>query len=236
MWRWLCLLAFLPILPASSGAGPWLREPGQAFLSLSVERDRDGNSHSGLYAEYGLSPDRTLGVEIGYTNVGETSALVWVQRAMIDGQGPHRLTFSLGAGVILREGEWMPSGQVAVAYGRGFEGFMGGGWFATEARLKLVGERQGVTTGGALSRTEAGYLTPDVTGKLDVTLGLRPISSMMLISQLRLEDRGDADFSAKLAVSVVHDLAGQTKLELGLVEPISGSGERALKIGTWVEF
>lgn len=236
MRRWLWLLAFLPILPAGGGAGPWPREPGRTFLSLSVERDRDGNSHAGLYAEYGLTPRRTLGVEIGHTNVGETGVLVWIQRALDGGQGPHRLAFSLGAGVIGRGGEWLPVGQAAVGYGRGFEGPWHGGWFAAEAKLKLAGETRNVVAGGGLTRTETTYLTPEAAAKVDLTLGLRPTESTMLVGQLRLEDRRDADFSAKLAVSVVHDLAGPAKLEVGIVEPMSGAGERALKIGTWVEF
>ena len=236
MRRWFCLLALLPVWPAGGEAGPWPREPGRTLLSLSTERDRDGNSYTSLYGEYGLAPPRTLGVEIGHTNVGETSALIWIQRALDDGQGPHRLSFSLGAGAVERDGEWLPLGQVAIGYGRGFEGILGGGWLAAEAKVKLAGEMRGVITRTGLTQTETAHLTPEVTTKADLTLGFRPLPSMMLVNQLRLEDRQDTDFTAGLAMSVVHDLGGPAKLEIGIVEPLSGPGERALRIGTWVEF
>ena len=76
-------------------AGPWPRAPGTKFLSLSVERDRESNSYTGLYAEYGMDARNTLGFELGHTNVGETSAMIWWQRALDDGSGPnYRRIFS----------------------------------------------------------------------------------------------------------------------------------------------
>ena len=71
--------------------------------------------------------------------------------------------------------------------------------------------------------------------KTDVTLGWNASSSMMLINQLRLEDRDDTGFSAKLASSVVRDI-GPVKIELGVVMKLSGEGEHAVKIGTWFKF
>ena len=58
----------------------------------------------------------------------------------------------------------------------------------------------------------------------------------MLVNQLRLEERDDTGFSSKLVVSVVGDLLGPAKLELGGIGPLSGQGEQAIKIGTWFEF
>lgn len=58
----------------------------------------------------------------------------------------------------------------------------------------------------------------------------------MLINQFRFEQRDDTGFSGKLAISAVRDLWGPAKLELGLIEPLTGEGERAVKLGTWVEF
>ena len=59
---------------------------------------------------------------------------------------------------------------------------------------------------------------------------------LMLVNQLRLEERDDTGFSSKLVVSVVGDLLGPAKLELGVIGPLSGQGEQAIKIGTWFEF
>ena len=70
----------------------------------------------------------------------------------------------------------------------------------------------------------------------EATLGLKPFAGIMFINQLRLEHRDDTGFSSKLATSIVRDLGGPAKLELGLVAPISGPGEAAIRLGTWLEF
>lgn len=233
-------LALLSILLAGTGhAGPWPRDPGAVFLSLSTERDSEGNSHTGLYGEYGLNPRQTLGFELGHTNVGETGVTVWVQRALDDGSGPNRWAVSMGMGGFARDGKVDLVGLAGAAWGRGFQRF-GGGWMTIEARIKFAAIQQEVEEpeienvvyeGDALT-----YLTPEVTAKAEATLGLRPTSSMRIINQLRLEHRDDTGFSARLASSLVHDLAGPAKLELGVVAPISGPGEMAFRLGTWLEF
>ena len=76
-----CCLALL-IAGSVAEAGPWPREKGEIFLSFSEERDREGNSYTGLYGEYGLNPRSTLGFELGHSNAGETSAMIWWQRAL----------------------------------------------------------------------------------------------------------------------------------------------------------
>lgn len=234
-------LALLSILLAGAvQAGPWPRAPGAVFLSLSTERDRKDNSYTGLYGEYGLNPRQTLGFELGHTNVGETSAMIWVQRALDDGSGPNRWAVSMGLGAFERDGLVDAVGQVGAGWGRGFEGILGGGWITVEARVKFAAaqkeveekeEENVVYEGDALT-----YLTPELTAKAEVTLGVRPTDSMMFINQLRLEDRDDTGFSSKLASSLVHNLAGPAKLELGIVAPLSGTGEMAIRLGTWLEF
>ncbi|MCF3973578.1 hypothetical protein [Paracoccus salsus] len=222
----------LVVGPAS--ASPWPREPGSNFVAPSYEVDRDGNSHTGLYGEYGLRPRTTLGYEIGRTNVGETSALLWLQRAMDSGEGRHRLAMSVGVGAIRREGVNMPVVMTGIGWGRGFEGFRDGGWFAAEMRVKILGLRP--TPDRPLSDAQSAFLTPEMTTKAEFTFGLRPRQGTTLVNQLRLEQRKDEDLSAKLAVSVVQRVAGPANLELGVIAPVAGPGEAALKIGSWLEF
>ena len=57
-----------------------------------------------------------------------------------------------------------------------------------------------------------------------------------MVNQLRLEARKGTDFSATLASSVVYDLTGPARLEVGLVAPLAGPSEPAIRIGTWLEF
>lgn len=230
-------LAFLVLLMLCGPAlgGPWPRAEKGMFLSFSGERDRDGNSYTGLYGEYGISARETLGFELGYTNVGETSAIFWLQHAL-EPVGENRFALSLGLGMIEREGVLMPVGQAGADWGRGFGGILEGGWLSLETRLKVAGKMDSPEDFADLSASAFGYLTPEVTGKADLTLGLHASDAMMFINQLRLEQREDTGFSSKLATSVVHDLIGPAKVELGLVTPLSGPDEEAVKIGTWLEF
>lgn len=232
----MCLLCVLAALPIAAQSSPWPRDPGGAFISLSAEQDRDDNRYTGLYAEYGLSPRYTLGVEIGYTNVGETSGLIWLQRTLDKGEGPNRFSASIGLGAVERDGRLFPVGQIGAGWGRGFETPIGGGWITVEGRVKIAGGMDLVVLTQALTPTEDSYLTPETVAKGEMTFGLRPTDNLMVINQLRLERRPDEAFSAKLASSVVHDLIGPVKMELGVILPMTGAGEQAVKIGSWLEF
>ncbi|HRO13895.1 MAG TPA: hypothetical protein PLL33_02420 [Paracoccus sp. (in: a-proteobacteria)] len=234
------------MLFASAGsAGPWPREPKGVFLSLSAEGDRDGNSHAGLYAEYGLTPRNTLGFEFGRGNTGETRALIWMQRALDRSEGADRWAVSLGIGAIQRDGSILPVGQIGAGWGRGLDAvpvlkaIPGGGWLAAEGRVRIAGAMKDGPAVHELAASEAdalAWLTPEFETKAELTLGLRPASGVMLVNQLRLEQRDDTGFSSKFASSIVRDLSGPAKVELGVIAPLSGPGSPALKIGSWLEF
>lgn len=237
-----CLVPVLPAcallgaLSSPAQAGPWPREAGHSFIALTGEHDRAGNSHAGLYAEYGLARRRTLGLEVSHTDVGETSAMVWYQKSLDGGQGANKLSYAMGFGAIRRNGEVLPLSQAALMWGRGFSGLWDGGWLTAEARVKVAGKTEEVTVREGLSQVEYAYLTPEIVTKLDLTVGIRPTPSWALVNQLRLESRKDSDFSAKIASSVVYDLTGPARLEVGLVAPVTGPTEPAIKLGTWLEF
>lgn len=115
----------------------------------------------------------------------------------------------------------------------------GGGWLAVDARVKVAGAMKDQAEIEALAAQGAGllsYLTPETVAKAELTLGWHATDGLMLVNQLRLEERDDTGFSSKLVVSVVGDLLGPAKLELGVIGPLSGQGEQAIKIGTWFEF
>lgn len=229
-----CLALVLAIQADAVAAGPWARETGKTFVSLSVEQDREDDRYTSLYAEYGLSPRHTIGLELGHASQGETSAFLWFQRVLDNGRGPNRVSVATGIGAIERDGQTLPMGQISAHWGRGFERFLGGGWMTVDTRVKVAGEMKAEwrSSGGA----SVSYLTPETSVKTDLTLGLKPGAATMLITQLRLEQRKDSGFSAKLAGSVVQDIAGPAKIELGVIAPLSGDGEPALKIGSWLEF
>lgn len=240
--RLVALLALLVLMPAlAAEAGPWPREEGAVFLSVSAEQDRDDNRYDSLYAEYGLGPRNTLGLELGHTE-GESSALLWWQRALDDGSGPNRWTMSLGLGAVQRDGRTHAMGQVGTAWGRGFDTLPllnlvpGGGWVALDTRFKMAAISKEIDFGPNVIADETTYLTPESTSKAEATIGWHVSERLMLINQFRFEDRQDDGFSSKLAVSAVQDLIGPAKIELGLIAPLSGEGESAVKLGTWFAF
>lgn len=235
----------LLIAGGDADAGPWPRAKGEIFLSFSEERDREGNSYTGLYSEYGMNARDTLGFEMGRSNAGETSAMIWWQRALDRGEGPDRITVSTGMGVLERDGELVPLAQIGASWGRGWDalpvlrGIRSGGWLAVDARLKVAAEMKDERelsdlVGKNISALD--YLTPQVTAKIDATLGWNATSNMMLINQLRMEHRDDTGFAGKLATTLVRDLGGPAKGELGVVLPIWGEGEPAVKLGVWFVF
>lgn len=238
----LLLVGLAGLMPGGAAqAGPWPREEGGVFLSVSTEQDRDDNRYDSLYAEYGLSARTTLGVELGHAD-GESNALLWLQRALDDGTGANRWTVSLGVGAIQRDGRTHAQGQIGSAWGRGFDTLPllklvpGGGWVALDTRFKMAAITQDIDFGPNVIADETTYLTPESTSKAEATIGWHVSEQLMLINQLRFEDRQDDGFSSKLAVSAVHDLVGPAKLELGMIEPLSGPGERAVKLGAWFGF
>lgn len=230
-----CVATILLALSGAALAGPWARGEGESFVAISTEPDADGNSYSSLYGEYGLTGEQTLGFELGYTDVGETSALFWLQHALAPRAG-NLFSFSLGIGMIEREGVAMPLGQVAANWGRGFDGVMQGGWLALETRLKVAGSVDDDAEISGLSDGALSYLTSEITTKADLTLGLHATDRMMIINQFRFEDSDEAGFTSKLATTVVHDLFGPAKIELGIITPLSGAVPEAVKLGTWFEF
>lgn len=227
-------LLLVMICPAIATAGPWPREVGRTFLSATVERNRVGNSYASVYGEYGLTPRTTLGTELGRADQGETSAILWVQRALDGGQGPNRVVMQAGAGAIRRAGDTRPVLQSALSWGRGFDRW-GGGWMTAQLLAKMTGGDPDPRAPSEPSFATS-FLTAKRVIKTDLTLGLRPRKGLMVINNLWLEDRQDEAFSAKLASSLVFDIPGPAQVELGLVQPVQGDAERAIRLGSWIEF
>ncbi len=232
-WLWLVgLLLFMQ----GGEAGPWAREEGEVFLSLSAEHDRAGSTYSSLYGEYGLGPRKTLGVELGYTDQGETTALLWLQTTLDKPEWANRFAVSAGLGAVERDGVYTPLGQIKAGWGRGIEALPGGGWISAEASFRVTGTFETARVRQGWVTYETTYLTPEKSGKAEVTLGFRPRDSLMLINQLRLEQRDDTGFSGSLAISTVYDAPGPAQIEMGFVAPVMGQGEEAIKLGTWLAF
>ncbi|MFD1882128.1 hypothetical protein [Paracoccus pacificus] len=258
------IAALILLTPPPAHAGPWPRDAGTTFLAFSVEGDRNRNAYAGLYGEYGLSARNTLGFELGYTDAEEISGLIWFQRTLDGGEGPDRWAVSLGVGAVGRGGSFDPVGQVGMSWGRGFDAIPGlrrlhgGGWFSVDARLKFTkgsgaaekagaGRRDGngfsaVFTPGPFSGAgEDGadasiYAMPARIAKAELTIGWNATDRLMWINQFRFEDRSDTGYSGKLATTLVYGLTKRSKIEFGLIAPLSEKGEVAVKLGCWMTF
>ncbi|AGT10227.1 hypothetical protein [Paracoccus aminophilus] len=235
--RKLWLLIVLLTAPTGASAGPWARAEAESFVALSGERTRDGDGSVNLYAEYGLSRARTLGFQLGRSKQ-ELSATVWLQKAFT--RGVDHWAVYTGLGAFRREGHVAPLATLGASWGRGLgdlpllRHLPGGGWFTAEAELKFAGQapQDDLASGaGAFA-----YLTPETTSKAQLTLGWKVASRIDWINQLRFEDRRDQGRAVNWASALVYDLPGPAKAELGVVLPVSGRGEGAVKLGSWFEF
>lgn len=231
-----CAVLFGAVCAPAAWAGPWARDAGKAFVSVAREQDRAGNAHTGLYAEYGLTRRRTLGFEVGHTDKGETVAMLWYQRSLDKETGANRLAWSTGLGAVRRNGQVMPSSQVALMWGRGFQNPWDGGWLTVEGRVIVSGRFETMRARDGRTVSGLAAVAPDAVAKLDLTVGLRPTPAWSFVNQLRLEAARERDVTARLAASVVRDLPGPARIEAGVIAPLTGPAEPALKIGTWLEF
>lgn len=235
--RLFCGVSVLVFVSLSSAAqsGPWPRDEGTVFLSLAQEREASGNGYASLYGEYGLGARMTMGLELGLARRGDATVLVWAERGL--GTDALRYAVSLGFGLSRQEDQLLPVGQLGLSMGRGIETRFGAGWLALDTRVQVVAKPMAEelkTSSGPPLLYE--YLIPETGVKTEATLGLKPWDGTMLIGQLRMTQRVDEDFGANLAASVVRDLTGMAKLELGVIQPVTGNGEAALRLGTWLSF
>ncbi|WP_126974773.1 hypothetical protein [Frigidibacter oleivorans] len=249
--RALCLAAALCALPGIGQAGPWARDKGGAFLSLSQEGGGAGTGWTSVYAEYGLTPRLTLGLDAGRGSSGDDQLHLFLQQAILTGPGPNRLSLTMGAGLERRVDPASPDiafGSLGLAWGRSLGTPLGPGWVAVEPQLRL-----GVEVTKDWPPTV--LLTPDLkmttalTGRLDLTLGLHVTARTMLIGQLRL-DRGFetgqgaaagtttpvAGSGGSVSATAVRRIAGPAHLSLGLAAPLGEGGETALRLGSWLQF
>lgn len=231
----LAALAVAGVCPPPAGAGPWARDAGGVFVTLSQQADAAGETWTGVWGEYGLTPRITLGVDAGISGRGDGKAIVWGQKAWV--RGEHRLAASAGIGASFIGEEIMPLAQIGGGWGRGLTTPLGPGWAAAEARAIVTTRNVTVAQRiNALTYATYAYLLPETSAKAELTLGLKPRDRLMLIGQLQLEQGRETDLDTRLAGSVVYSLRNPARLEVGVISPISGAAEPALKLGLWLEF
>ncbi len=142
---------------ATAQAGAWLRDPGSLFIAATTTTrlsPTEITTEGALYAEYGLRPKLTLGLDINHKIGYSGHALTFVRYPIGPRDRRNRYAVELGLGGHHWQGDWSPMAKLAVSMGRGLEFRRGNGWLAVDAAI------------------EQRFGNPDPLYKLDATLGL----------------------------------------------------------------
>ncbi len=207
------LVAAMP--PRTAHAGPWPREVGKTFLSLSWERDlmRD-TGYAALYAEYGLTKRFTLGLDVGADPDGLSKAIAFARMPFARSPGGMRLALEIGTGVT----DDRPVIRPALSFGRGLSMAERSGWLTLDIRATVFQD------------------TFDAAWDSDLTLGLKATARGKAIVQLQTGQPAAGDAYIKLGSSWVIEGQPGRHIEFGVVTGLKNSDALAAKIALWHEF
>ena len=223
-----CLGFMISFVPMSTEAGAWQRDKGSGFISLSghyTERLPDifgygagTDRYVSLYAEYGLRPNLTLGLEAGKELDGERRTFVFTQKPIRQSDRGVQVTYGAGAGMI-GDISWS---VLRLSLGLGLPR----GWAAAEGQVLLQNPEPGVV-----------YDEIIYDWKLDVTYGRNFRKGRKGIVQLQTSRAFDEVMTVKFAPSYVMPLAGEKlHLEAGAAFGVKGETSRGLKFALWYAF
>jgi len=208
----LCL-ATLPMGPTD--AGPWLRPEGDSFLSVSLEKPDGDQFHLSAYAEYGLRPDLTLGLDFGVNEEELDKAILFAKRPLSRPDSALQVSLELGIGVVDDKGVLRPGVNIGHSYVlRDLNG-----WISLE--LKAV-----------LEPDDGDHFeTSDLTIGLDVTARSK---AMLQISSTGSPVDGN---SLKITPSFVFERTPGHHFQIGVTAGLrDDDNATAIKLGLWREF
>ena len=203
------------VLGGQALAGAWPREHGAGFLSFNVEFTPDGqDAFTSLYAEYGLHPRITAGIDLGFSDDELYKSVVFTRIPLIRSDAVFKLAIEIGLGITSDEVVIRPG----VHFGQGFELQDRSGWWSVESRIPVE-----IKDGGF-----------DVS--TDFTFGLNLDRKRKLILQLQSGDHPmDPDYLNFVPSLVIQKHPG-LHLEMGLKTGLKDRGNHAVKLGFWREF
>jgi hypothetical protein len=217
-----CVLALVFVLAGGQCAlaGAWPREKGKAFVASNLTTTKDRDYNGNLYAEYGLTDRFTLGLDVtaemdplGMITGDGTLFLRWPLNAP---DATHKWAVHLGVGARYDDLEFFPSGEIALAWGRGLQWGERYGWMGLEASYNVAKSPQ------------------TAIAKLDGTIGMGLTDKTKAMMQVFLTQQ-DSVLTTKLAPSLLFSPgAGRYTLQFGAEFP--NEGETSFKIGIWMDF
>lgn len=216
--RLILVFALLPSLATEALGGAWSRAKGEGFLSVSgliEEPDAFGlyRQSFSLYGEYGVTERLTFGVDIGGDALRMSKAIAFLRWPLRDPEREMKFAVEIGAGQVEGENALRPG----LSIGRGIAIGKRHGWLNADTRAILAG-------GGAAA----------FEGEFTAGLSLGERLKAMMQLQAGIPSQG-RDY-IRLAPSVVYETRPGTHLEFGVTEPLSGGGERGVKLGLWRKF
>lgn len=217
--RFVCLVWL--ILAEPLWAGAWPREAGHGFASGSVTLSwpqdlglwtstRPTQTYTSAYLEYGLTDSFTLGLDLGRSQQGAGTSLIFGQYPLGASEGNTRTAVQLGVGQ--REGALVV--RPGLLFGRGTKN----GWISVESFAEI-----------STTHRKTAY-------KLDATWGRHLRQDRKLVVQLQSGWPGQGQPYVKLAPSLIVPTKTQRQLELGMVWGLAGETTMGLKFGIWQEF
>ncbi|MFK7753998.1 MAG: hypothetical protein AB8B51_15815 [Sedimentitalea sp.] len=139
MLRLVFIIAALWMSASAATAGAWLRGEGSGFLSLGATARHDGAQwlrEFAVYADYGLRPRLSVGLDLNDSPGAAGHALVFVRLPIIADDRPFKLATELAIGGHHQSNQWFGMLKASLAYGRGFESKWGAGWLAVETAVE----------------------------------------------------------------------------------------------------
>lgn len=217
-------LALVIVLAGAQQAqsGAWPREKGSGFAANSLTATEGKDYTGSLYAEYGLTDRLTLGLdvtaEIDALGVITGDGTLFLRVPLSAPDAPNKWAMHLGLGARYEELEFLPSAEVALAWGRGIQWGQRYGWLAVDASYN-------VAQSPALATT-----------KIDATFGMGLGETTKGMLQIFNTREGD-DFTAKLAPSLLYSPKNLPyTLQVGFEVPLNYEDDTALKLGLWLDF
>ncbi|WP_424987858.1 hypothetical protein [Microbulbifer sp. S227A] len=202
-------------------AGAWLREHKTSFLSFgSTVR---GNKVSlpdyetKIYAEYGLFPGMTLGVDVNDVRAKSAHALLFARFPIGKADNRTRYAVEIGVGKHRQQMQWFPMYKAALAVGRGFESRWGNGWMGAELAY------------------EVRSALPDPALKLDLVAGLSSGPRIRPLLKLETAYVPNQPFSWSFTPGIMFDV-GESIWVLGLEGRSATQRTIGLTFNIWRSF
>lgn len=135
----LILAALLTLLSLPANAGPWLREKGSVFTSVSVATTYNLDMGNQTYLEYGATDKTTLIVDVGILrprlDPNGGYATLSFRRALSAPDATSKWAYELGLGAGWIGSETVPLLRAALTWGRGMQWGDKSGWATVDLSL-----------------------------------------------------------------------------------------------------